>query len=168
MQFTASADLRDKIERLTALMRAEVPDGDLAAVIERAVTEKLERLEARRFGSTTAPRKTLAGTRYEPRPSRHVPAAVRRAVRERDGDRCHFVDDEGRRCSERHRLEFHHRHPFGMGGDHSLDNVSLLCPQHNRYLAGLDYGKAAIRRRLSMQGTGSTVLRSHVSLLVPK
>jgi hypothetical protein len=54
VQFTASVTLRDKLERLTALMRSEVPDGDLAAVVERAVTEKLERLEARRFAKTAA------------------------------------------------------------------------------------------------------------------
>ena len=46
VQFTASAELHDKLERLQALMRSEVPGGDLAAIIERAVTEKLERLEA--------------------------------------------------------------------------------------------------------------------------
>jgi hypothetical protein len=34
-----------------------------------------------------------------------------------------------------------------MGGDHSLENISLLCPAHNRYLAELDYGKAAVRER---------------------
>jgi hypothetical protein len=45
VQFTASAQLKDKLERLQALLRSEVPDGDLAAVIEKAVTEKLERLE---------------------------------------------------------------------------------------------------------------------------
>jgi hypothetical protein len=42
VQFTASAELRDKLQRLQALMRASVPDGDLAAVIDAAVTEKLE------------------------------------------------------------------------------------------------------------------------------
>jgi len=147
VQFTASAELRDKLERLIALMRSQVPDGDIAAVIERAVTEKLERLEARRFGRATAPRKTLADTNTAPA-SRHVPAAVRRAVSERDGERCRFVDEGGRRCSERHRLELHHRHPFGLGGDHSPENISLLCPQHNRYLAERDYGKAAIQRHL--------------------
>ncbi|HEY8233284.1 MAG TPA: hypothetical protein VIJ10_11535, partial [Vicinamibacteria bacterium] len=54
VQFTASAQLKDKLERLQALLRSEVPDGDLGAVIERAVTEKLERLEARRFAKTCA------------------------------------------------------------------------------------------------------------------
>jgi Domain of unknown function (DUF222) len=146
VQFTASAELRDKLERLTALLRSEVPDGDLAAVIDRAVTDKLERLEARRFGKTAPPRK-MHEEADTTGASRHIPASVRRAVDERDGGRCRFVDEQGRRCCERHRLEFHHRHPFAMGGDHRPDNISLLCPQHNRLLAEHDYGKAAVRRR---------------------
>ena len=43
-------------------MRTAVPDGDLATVIDLAVTEKLERLEARRFGKAKAPRKSLDHT----------------------------------------------------------------------------------------------------------
>jgi hypothetical protein len=198
VQFTASAELRGKLERLRALMRSSVPDGDLAAIIEQAVTEKLERLEARRFGRAKAPRK-LAGASSPPsRPSpkaakapvdhdeahlssgqeiaanvagtvgggraeaasgerrattrkapstRHVPAAVRRAVHERDGGRCRYVDAQGRRCSARERLEFHHRHPFGFGGDHSVEQISLVCKAHNRYLAEVDYGRQALARR---------------------
>jgi 5-methylcytosine-specific restriction endonuclease McrA len=145
VQFTASAELHDKLERLAALMRSEVPDGNLAVIIERAVNDKLERLEARRYARTSAPRKTLGETDTKPA-SRHVPAAVRRAVRERDGDRCRYVDEQGRRCSARDRLEFHHSHPFGMGGDHSPVNIRLLCKRHNHYLAERDYGRAAIRR----------------------
>jgi hypothetical protein len=109
-------------------------------------SEGLERLEAKRFGKTAAPRREISDADTTPR-TRHVPAAVRRAVRERDADRCRFVDEQGRRCSERHRLEFHHRHPFGTGGDHSLGNISLLCPAHNRYMAERDYGVAASRQR---------------------
>ena len=146
VQFTASAELHDKLERLKALMRPEVPDGDLAAIIERAVTEKIERIEARRYARTSAPRKELSDTDTSPT-SRHIPAAVRRAVRERDGDRCRYVDESGRRCSERDRLEFHHRHPFGMGGDHSPANLRLLCASHNRHLAEHDYGRAAVGQR---------------------
>ncbi len=128
VQFTASAELHDKLERLAALMRAEMPRGDLAAIIEAAVTEKLERIEARRYAKTSASRQELADADTSPS-SRHIPAAVRRAVRERDGNRCRYVDERGRRCSERDQLEFHHRHPFGMGGDHSPGNLRLLCAQ---------------------------------------
>jgi hypothetical protein len=132
VRFTASKELRDKLERLQALMRSSVPDGDLGAIIETAVTEKLERLEAKRFGRTKTPRKSLAETDTAPT-SRRIPAAVRRAVYEHDQGRCTYVDARGRRCTARDRLEFHHHGtPFGRGGDHSLANVRLACRTHNQ------------------------------------
>lgn len=144
VQFTAGADLRDKLDRLQDLMRA-----DVATAIEAAVTEKLARLEAKRFGRTDAPRKSLPETDIESR-SRHLPAAVRRTVHERDGDRCTFTLRSGGRCPERRNLEFHHRDPYARGGTHHPDNVCLMCRQHNAYVAELDYGKermAKHRRR---------------------
>jgi hypothetical protein len=146
VQFTASANLRDKLERLQALMRSSAPDMDLAAVIEVAVTEKLEQLEARRFGRTKAPRKSLVASNASPS-SRHIPAAVRRAVYERDGGRCTFVDAHGRRCPERHRLEFHHAAtPYARGGDHNASGLRLACRPHNLYWAELEYGKDVMNR----------------------
>jgi hypothetical protein len=145
VQFTASAELHDKLERLRALMRPSVPDGDLAAIVEQAVTEKLQRLEARRFARTQAPRKTLSESETSPT-TRQIPAAVKRAVYARDGGRCRYEDEQGRRCTARQGLEFHHRRPFGRGGDHSVDNVSLACKCHNGYLAEVDYGREAIAR----------------------
>ncbi len=85
-------------------MRSSVADGDLAAIIEEAVTEKLERLEAKRYGKTKAPRKSLAETDTSAS-SRYIPAAVKRAVYERDLGQCAFVDETGRRCKETGRLE---------------------------------------------------------------
>jgi len=117
IQLTASAELRDKLERLQALMHA-----DLAAVIEVAVTEKLERLESKRYGETKTPRKSLEQTDRSPR-SRYVPAAVRRAVRKRDAKQGRFVSEQGKRCTERRGLEFHHHDPFGRGGDHNHENM---------------------------------------------
>ena len=158
VQFTASAEFHQKLERLRALMcsRGRLRGWDLAAVIEQAVTEKLERLEASRIARTKAPRKGLVETKPEPSPSsRHIPAAVRRAVRERDGDRCRYVDERGRRCKERDRLEFHHRHPFGLGGDHSVPNIRLMCRAHNAYLAECDYGREAMGRHRQARSRSS-------------
>jgi hypothetical protein len=141
VQFTASETLRDKLERFQALL----PGSDLASLVEQAVTEKLERLEARRFGRTKAQRKALAEADMSSG-SRSIPAPVRRAVHERDGGRCAFVNARGRRCEARRALEFHHRHPHGHGGDRTPDNISLVCQPHNAYLAEIDYGQAAIDR----------------------
>jgi 5-methylcytosine-specific restriction endonuclease McrA len=145
VQFTASAELREKLERLRELMRSPQGDVCLAAVIEAAVDEKLKRLEARRVARTAKPRKTVAESDTHAR-SRHIPAAVRRAVWERDGGRCRFVGEKGRRCTARRGLEFHHRHPYGFGGDHSVENLQLACRTHNRYLAEIDYGNRPPRR----------------------
>ena len=145
VQFTASAELHDKLERLRALMRSSVPDGDLAAIVEEAVTEKLERLEARRFAKTKAPRKGLEQTNTSPT-SRYIPAPVRRAVAERDGNQCAFVDARGRRCKASEGLELHHKQPYGRGGGHSPDNIQIMCRVHNGYLAEQDYGKDVMER----------------------
>jgi hypothetical protein len=139
--FTASVELHDKLERLQKLTGS----SDLAAIIEGAVTEKLERLEAKRFGKTNAPRKTLQETDTSPS-TRHIPAAVKRAVFERNGGQCAFVDKHCRRCTESARLEFHHLQPFGRGGDHSPENIRLLCRAHNGYVAECDYGKKVMER----------------------
>ena len=146
IQFTASGELRDMLERLQALMH-----GDLAAVIEAAVTEKLERLEAKRYAETRAPRKNLQQTDISPK-ARYIPAAVRRLVRKRDGGQCRFVNEQGRRCTERRGLEFHHHDPFGRGGDHDPDHMSLMCQPHNAYLAEREYGKEVMKRYRSNGG----------------
>lgn len=135
VQFTATAELRDKLEKLQTLLRA-----DLATAVDLAVTEKLERLAAKRFAVTKSPRKSLDETDTSPR-SRYLPAPVRRTVRERDGDQCTFTLRSGERCPERRGLEFHHHDPYGRGGSHDPNNVRLMCRQHNAYVAELDYGK---------------------------
>jgi 5-methylcytosine-specific restriction endonuclease McrA len=166
VQFTASAEFREKLERLRALMGRGASGGDLAAVIEQAITEKLERLEARRFARTKGPRKgtaesntppssrhSPAGTHPDPSPSsRHIPAAIRCAVHKRDGGRCRYVDDQGRRCPAHDHLEYHHRQPFGLGGEHSMANLRLMCRAHNAYLAECDYGKEAMARHRRSRG----------------
>ena len=83
VRFTASRELRDKLERLTAL----TPGSDLASIIDAAVSEKLERLEARRFGKTNKPRKNLDDADTSSG-VRGISAAVKRFVWRRDGGRC--------------------------------------------------------------------------------
>jgi hypothetical protein len=140
VEFTASAALRDKLARLQALL-----GEDLDAVIDAAVTEKLARVEAKRFGLTKTPRKARAAADLSRR-SRYLPAAVRRLVRIRDGDRCTFVLRSGARCPERRWLEFHHRAPYARGGAHDPENVCLMCRAHNAHAAEVDYGADTMAR----------------------
>jgi hypothetical protein len=88
-----------------------------------------------------------AGPEQPRRRGRQAPAAVRRAVFERDQGRCAFVDDSGQRCRETHHLELHHLKPFATGGEHTLENLSLRCAAHNALAAEQDFGRDRILRR---------------------
>jgi hypothetical protein len=145
LQFDLGTEFRDELERLQALVRSSVPDGDLAKVVRLAVTRELKRLETKRFGKTERPRTRLAQTDTRAR-SRHIPAAVRRFVERRDGGRCTYRDKHGRRCSKRHDLEFHHIRAFGVGGDHSPEGIALMCATHNQLLAEQQFGKEKMAR----------------------
>jgi len=66
------------------------------------------------------------------------------------------VDAQGRRCTAREGLEFHHRHPFGFGGGHGVEVISLVCRARNAYLAEVDYGRKAMARYRRKAAFGRT------------
>ncbi len=147
VEFTARAEFCDKLEQARRLLSHAVPSGDLGELFERALDALLEKETRRRFG---------AGRPRKRRPlkegSRHVPVEVQRAVWERDGAQCTFVDSEGRRCSERHFLTIEHRHPFALGGPPTIDNLCLLCAAHNLASARDVYGEATIEANIRGKG----------------
>jgi hypothetical protein len=56
VQFTIGQETHEKLRRLQALLRREIPDGDPAAIFDRAVTLLLEKVENKKVGATTKPR----------------------------------------------------------------------------------------------------------------
>ena len=86
--------------------------------------------------------------------SRHVPAAVRRAVWKRDDGRCAFIGTDGR-CAERGFLEFHHVVPFADGGETTSGNLQLRCRAHNAHEAREHFGDPVVERRSSVSATRS-------------
>jgi hypothetical protein len=135
LQLTISDATHEKLRRAQDLLRHALPSGDLAAIVDRALTLLVTDLERRRFAATASPR-----TPRETAPgSRRIPAAVRRAVWTRDGGQCAFVGPHGR-CRERGFLEFHHLEPYAAGGAATVDNLSLRCNRHNGYEASLFFG----------------------------
>jgi hypothetical protein len=134
LQVTISSETHDKLRRAQDLLRHAVPDGDLAVVLDRALTLLLADLERRRCAAVAAPRNEgqIAGT------TRHIPAAIKRAVWKRDDGRCAFRTGN-RRCTETSFLEFHHVEPYATGGPATVGNIELrwvLCRyRHKRHYA---------------------------------
>jgi hypothetical protein len=136
IRFTASAQTREKLRLAQDMLRHAVPTGDLAEVIDRALTALLEDLARKKFAATKRPRASR-GTALG---GRDIAAKVRRAVWLRDHGACAFVSKSGRRCNERAFVEFHHVDPHGIGGEATVENVQLRCRAHNAYEAVLFYG----------------------------
>ncbi len=103
------------------------------------VTMLVADLERRRMAEVLRPRLEPISGSASRGGTRHVPAAMRRAVWRRDGGRCAFEGPHGR-CRETGRLELHHVVPFARGGPTTVANLALRCRAHNAYegdLAGL-------------------------------
>jgi hypothetical protein len=136
VKFTATAATWEKLQAAQDLLRHALPTGDVSEIFDRALQLLLEDLAKRKFAATTRPRASK-GTKPG---SRDIPNAVQRSVWVRDCARCAFVSASGRRCTARGRLEFHHRRPYGVGGEATVDNIELRCRAHNNHEARLFYG----------------------------
>ena len=168
VELTVSGEAKEKLERIEDLMRHRNPSGDLEVIVEQALDLLLAKLEKERLGKVTRPRKAKApaateqtdqtdptehaeATSASDDPSRWIPQEVRRAVFERDGERCTYVDARGRRCACRAFLELDHVVPFARGGKPTVENLRVRCRAHNRWYAGQQFGRAHVEERIHLR-----------------
>jgi hypothetical protein len=77
------------------------------------------------------------------RRSRHIPNFIKKEVLKRDEGRCTFMNPSTqKRCDSKHFLQFEHTIPFAKGGEHSTENITLLCRNHNLFQAVADFTSA--------------------------
>jgi hypothetical protein len=146
LQVTLTRATHEKLRRAQMLARHTIPDGEISSILDRALTLLINHLERRRFAQTASPRPNADDG---PAPGRHIPAAVKRAVWQRDEGRCTFVGRTGR-CRETAFVEFHHVEPYAAGGPATADNIQLRCRAHNQHEARLFFEGAFVRERQPM------------------
>jgi len=144
LQVTIDQETTDLLQRAQQLLSHRQCSKDVAKILHRALEVLVTMLEKRKFATTDRPRRVMRGSENP----RYVPAAVKRAVRERDGDRCTYVCPEtGRRCTARERLEYDHVVPVARGGRPTLDNLRQRCRAHNQLEAERVFGRDFMERR---------------------
>ena len=176
LRFSVSRECQRKLDRARVLMSSKYPRGaSLEETLEELLDGYLERSErksaravaavssrvANRERSTpVAVAVTARGPESLPeseatsnsmpneraRSTRHIPAAVRRQVIERDSGRCAYVSPEGMPCGCEWDVEVDHVVPFSLGGSHAPENLRLLCRAHNMLMAEQVFGESAMRR----------------------
>ena len=91
LQVTIGQEARDKLAELQDLLSHQIPAGDPATILERALDALLTETRKKKAALTDKPRpKRKKGSNK----GRALPAHIRREVFERDEARCAFVDDE--------------------------------------------------------------------------
>jgi hypothetical protein len=170
VQFTAGEEYVKLVEEAQALLSHSAPRATLDEIQLRAMRALVAELKRRKHAVTAQPRNRGSTAERESAPKsepesqqpqsdadsvqqpeveaeplrrrgRYVPAALRRAVFERDEARCTYADALGRRCAETHRIELHHLRAFTRGGEHTEENLALRCHAHNTLAAEQDFGK---------------------------
>lgn len=131
------------LEDARALLGHSLPTGSIPLVIKRALVLLTRQLRRRKFAQVDKPRAPKSTAR-----GRRIPAHVRRAVAERDGETCAFVSADGHRCNSRERVEFDHITPVAMDGQSTVDNVRLHCRTHNQYRAKQKLGAGFMQERI--------------------
>jgi 5-methylcytosine-specific restriction endonuclease McrA len=148
VQFTVGNETHDRLRRVQALMRREIPNGDPGAIFDRALELLEAQVEKTKLGAEPKPESRKAirratddfDIRTPGRPSRHISSATKRTVWRRDGAQCAFISAEGRRCTERSFLEFHHVRAYAQGGAGTVENIALRCRRHNQYEGEMVFG----------------------------
>ncbi len=78
--------------------------------------------------------------------TRYLPAAVRRAVWQRDGGRCQYPLASGGVCGSTVRVELDHLDPWAKGGASTVARLRLCCEVHNQRAAREVYGDEVMAR----------------------
>jgi 5-methylcytosine-specific restriction endonuclease McrA len=74
--------------------------------------------------------------------SRYIPNNLRIEVWRRHQNQCSFIDPQtGNRCTSKHYLQIDHILPVALGGKSTLENLRLLCQQHNLHRAKETFGE---------------------------
>ena len=167
IQFTLDQAGHDLLRQVQDLLGHEVPRGDLAEVIVRALQAYAALLEKKKHAATKnpgRPRRQIPG-------SRHIPAHVRRVVRKRDRGQCTYVSDSGHRCESRSDLEYNHVLEYARGGEATVSNIRLRCRAHNQHAAERAYGAEFMRakreRSADSRGRDATTPRTTSSTPAP-
>jgi 5-methylcytosine-specific restriction endonuclease McrA len=151
LNVTVTAEFIDELEQVRVALSHQCPDGNFEQVVREAFKLVLER-DRKRKAQTGRPRaptdrpraqSETAGEsdRATPENDRYIPAAVKRAVWERDKGRCTWPMGDGKVCGARHRLEFDHDLEVALGGKATIGNIRLLCRSHNLMKAEQRFGR---------------------------
>ena len=148
---TVPRRLIQKLAAARAALSHSHPNASDADVFEVGL-DLIVRRHAKRRGIGAKPRKPapktapLAAAPPPAKRSRHVPAAVWRAVWERDQGSCAWALEGGGVCGSTRQVELDHVDGWALGGETTVEKCRLLCRPHQLEHARRLYGDEVMDR----------------------
>ena len=143
IQFTVDREAHDKLRRAQDLLRHTIPDGDLAAIFDKAITLLLEDLARAKHGAAGRPRSSRPPAATGEACTAHTCCDAARGVATRW--RAVRLCRQPGPCTEQGFLEFHHLVPYAVGGEATIANLELRCRAHNADQAERYFGPRRAR-----------------------
>ena len=137
--------LRAMLEEARDLMSHQNPAGKYEAVLIEALELLLPALRKQKFATSGAG-------------ERRISSEVKAKVWERDGGRCTFAGEDGRRCGSTWNVEFDHVEPVACGGEATVDNVRCLCRAHNQLEAERRFGAGFMEEKRRRASAGASMI----------
>jgi len=131
LELTVSKELREKLEKLKALLSHKNPSLKMSGVLEAIADIALKQLE-----KVTSPE--IARASNNQKRSRYIPAKTKNIIFQRANHQCEFTTHNNKRCEATHFLEIDHKHSYSHGGGNEIQNLQLLCRKHNQRKAELE------------------------------
>jgi hypothetical protein len=114
LEFVASKELADKLEKLKGLLAHKNFDGNMGKLIDLMADLALEKLTPK-SPNIDAPQQ--CAQMVNSKSSRYIPVHAKRSAWHRAQGRCQFKDPVTfKRCDSTHGLQFDHIHAFSKGG----------------------------------------------------
>jgi hypothetical protein len=159
VNMTVSRRLLDKLAQARDALSHSHPGASEETVLEVGLDLILQRYAKRRgIGAkprATSPTKDAAAPPAEPpstERSRHVPAAVWRAVWERDHGCCAWPLEKGGVCGSTRQVELDHIHGWALGANTTVEESRLLCRLHQDFSARNLYGDELMNKYTRPKG----------------
>ncbi|MBK9294958.1 MAG: HNH endonuclease [Oligoflexia bacterium] len=158
VRFVITKELKEKLERVKALISHKKANPSYEELLLELAEIALKKLDKSQCQNALPPAEVKNSEAQqvgkESENSRYIPAEVKRQVWQRDQGRCQYVSDgnfnagkpenskdqsdiasnSAQKCNSTHFIQIDHVTPFSHGGSSTdINNLRLLCGQHNRY-----------------------------------
>jgi 5-methylcytosine-specific restriction endonuclease McrA len=153
LRLTVDREFSEKIDRLKNIMSHTKPNLSTKEILEAAVdlllakkdlaakhrnndasTPSAPEVVQKVVQSNALPSRSLEIRANLQRPSRYIPAHIRREVWSKSNGQCCYKSAKtGRTCGSKRFLDIDHIQAHSRGGANTAENLQLLCSAHNRW-----------------------------------